>query len=143
MNREISAGGVVVFKENDAVLFLLVFSGRNRQWGFPKGHIEPGESEGEAALREIQEEAGCRDLESIVPFREELVYEAVSKREPSEGQRLEKHAIYFLYRAPECFARADGREITDYRWLRLTEAEALLPFDNLRQVLRKADRALR
>jgi 8-oxo-dGTP pyrophosphatase MutT (NUDIX family) len=31
-------------------------------WVFPKGHIEPGESVGEAAAREVREEAGVEAL---------------------------------------------------------------------------------
>lgn len=36
----------------------LVTSLRKRQWVFPKGYIEPGETESEAALKEAWEEAG-------------------------------------------------------------------------------------
>ncbi|MDB5237204.1 MAG: hypothetical protein JWL88_306 [Parcubacteria group bacterium] len=41
---------------------------RNRKetlWFFPKGHVEPGETDEEAARREIQEEAGVAGLELI------------------------------------------------------------------------------
>lgn len=31
---------------------------RNGTWVFPKGHLDPGETELEAALREVEEEAG-------------------------------------------------------------------------------------
>lgn len=37
----------------------------NDSWGFPKGRIEPGETEIEAALREFEEEAGNLELDYI------------------------------------------------------------------------------
>ena len=48
------AGGVV-FNEQGLVLLL---GHRNGTWVFPKGHLDPGETDLEAALREVEEEAG-------------------------------------------------------------------------------------
>lgn len=50
----VGAGGVV-FNATGAVLLLRHANG---SWVFPKGHIEAGESALEAALREVEEEAG-------------------------------------------------------------------------------------
>lgn len=38
--------------------FLLLFQRGSNTWSFPKGHMEPGETEQQTALRELQEEAG-------------------------------------------------------------------------------------
>lgn len=53
---ERGAGGVV-FDDRGRVLILRHASG---DWVFPKGHVEPGETELEAAMREVAEEAGVR-----------------------------------------------------------------------------------
>jgi len=53
--EETSAGGVV-FKDGQVVL-LRRHSG---EWVMPKGHLEPGETDEEAALREVEEETGLR-----------------------------------------------------------------------------------
>ncbi|MEX2536016.1 MAG: NUDIX domain-containing protein [Trueperaceae bacterium] len=52
------AGGVVVNNEEK----ILLIRHYNGTWVFPKGHIDPGETPLEAALREVAEEAGvdCR-----------------------------------------------------------------------------------
>jgi len=53
------AGGVVVRRTDAGPEFLLVTSrSQPGEWVLPKGHIEAGESEVEAALREVLEEAG-------------------------------------------------------------------------------------
>ena len=53
------AGGVVVRHEDGVAKFLLVTARRQPgQWVFPKGHIEPGETPEQAAIREVLEEAG-------------------------------------------------------------------------------------
>lgn len=38
--------------------FLLVLGRKSDKWGFPKGHMEAGETEEETAIREVQEETG-------------------------------------------------------------------------------------
>ena len=48
------AGGVVFDKRG----WVLLLGHRNGTWVFPKGHLDPGETDLEAALREVEEEAG-------------------------------------------------------------------------------------
>ncbi|MGZ8345605.1 MAG: NUDIX domain-containing protein [Allosphingosinicella sp.] len=51
------AGGLVVRRRQGRLELLLVASTRKAdQWVLPKGHVEPGESEPEAAVREVLEE---------------------------------------------------------------------------------------
>lgn len=55
-----AAGGIVINKEGEV---LMIF--RRDKWDFPKGKIEKGESPALAALREVSEETGIRDLSII------------------------------------------------------------------------------
>lgn len=52
---EVEGAGGVVFNHAGEVL---VLGHRNGNWVFPKGHLDPGETGLEAALREVEEEAG-------------------------------------------------------------------------------------
>jgi len=63
MKPEPGAGGVVVNRRGE---FLLIRD-RNGFWVFPKGHLEPGETPEEAAVREVWEETGIQ-ARVIVPL---------------------------------------------------------------------------
>lgn len=55
------AGGIVFRKNNGQIEYLLVTSNSNKErWIFPAGHVEAGETDEEAALREVAEEAGVQ-----------------------------------------------------------------------------------
>jgi bis(5'-nucleosidyl)-tetraphosphatase len=135
MDKEFSAGALIFRKEGRQALFLLIYSGRNKIWGFPKGHIESGETEKDAALREIKEETGLNDLKFIDGFREEDVYEAISNRGPNKGDTIEKHSVYFLCETKTVNIVVDKSEISEYRWLDHIEAEKLLTFDSLKRLM--------
>ena len=142
MNKEFSAGAIIYKKDGGRPLFLLVYSNRNKIWGFPKGHIEPGESEKEAAIRETREEIGSLDLRFVDGFREEDIYKATSNRGEYKGQAIEKHSVYFLceYLGGEIAFLEE--EITDSRWLPLEDAQQLLSFGSLKTLLEKAAAAI-
>jgi 8-oxo-dGTP pyrophosphatase MutT (NUDIX family) len=56
-----AAGGVPWRRRADGdVEVLLVHRPRYLDWTFPKGKVEPGETDEQAALREVEEETGLR-----------------------------------------------------------------------------------
>lgn len=59
MKNTVSAGGVVLNKEGK----VLVVNQHGNSWSLPKGHIDEGEEKYEAAIREIYEESGVRQLQ--------------------------------------------------------------------------------
>lgn len=61
MKKTFSAGGVVINKRG----LILVVNQNGNSWSLPKGHIDEGEEKIEAAVREIYEESGVRNLHFI------------------------------------------------------------------------------
>jgi len=53
-----AAGGLVYNKQGQALLIY-----RRGSWDLPKGKIDPGETPKEAAVREVKEETGLRDVD--------------------------------------------------------------------------------
>ena len=49
INKTITAGGIIMNEYNEVV----IVNQNHDSWSLPKGHIDPGESPLEAALREI------------------------------------------------------------------------------------------
>ena len=64
--REPTSGGIVfrMTKDNKDIEILLIQDSKNR-WTIPKGHIEPGETAKQTAIREIGEEAGLQHIQVL------------------------------------------------------------------------------
>src|SRR6266508_4759457 len=71
MGREVvhAAGGVIARQtERGALEVLLIHRPHRGDWTFPKGKVEPGETDEACALREVEEETGLRcTLQSELP----------------------------------------------------------------------------
>jgi 8-oxo-dGTP pyrophosphatase MutT (NUDIX family) len=119
------AGGVV-YRVTDATLELLLVSSRYDKsiWVLPKGHIEPGESSDETAVREVFEEAGVKARIVEFLFTSQQVVRGAS-------QQIE----YYLLERLEEEENSEGRKIA---WLVGDAAVQRLTFDEHRAVVAKA-----
>ena len=54
-----SAGGIVTRIIENRLQFLIIHRTRHKDWSFPKGRLEPGETPETGALREVREETFC------------------------------------------------------------------------------------
>ena len=131
--EERSAGAVVYYPEKEPLYLLLHYPGGH--WDFPKGNIEAGETEEQAALREIKEETGL-EVRLVPGFREVITYFYVRG-----GKRVRKSVTYFLAEAPSVEVSLSW-EHRGYKWLRYPDALLRLTFDSTRRVLAKAHRYL-
>lgn len=64
MNKVISAGGILVRNNPEKQILLTIFK-HIQGLGFAKGHVEKGETIQEAAIREVEEETGVKNLKVI------------------------------------------------------------------------------
>lgn len=130
--EETSAGGVVFRREDGRSLFLLIRDSY-RNWGFPKGHLEPNEPPEEAALREVREETGLENLS----LRGEVG--TIDWYFRFRGRLIHKICHFYLMEAGTPHTRPQRDEgITACRWLSLDEARSLISYDNARLMLDKA-----
>ena len=78
MAREERSAGFLIFHRKPGVAppgdvrFLLLNSGRH--WDFAKGHVEGDETANEAAVRELREETGIREVTPVAGFEQDIVY---------------------------------------------------------------------
>lgn len=86
--------------------FLLVLESFSRCWSIPKGHMEAGETEAQAALRELREETGL-DAELDPSSFASVEYPISSAR---------KQVVFFLGRVAGTPNPRPG-EISDFRWV--------------------------
>jgi len=121
-----AVGVIAVHKQpNGEFLFCLV-QHADGHWGFPKGHKESGESDEQAARRELREETGVTEVE-IVPdklFSEQYSFDA-------GGVRHNKTVSYFIgfVQEPSTATLESFRdEILEVRWLPYKEMRRTLTF---------------
>lgn len=90
MNIDVRASGVLLFKTAPQLNFLLMKHAD--RWDLPKGHLDPGENEREAALRELFEETSiesdCVQLNSQFEFRLEYNVQYADSPDIEKRKRL-------------------------------------------------------
>lgn len=130
-----SSGGVVVRKKNSSFQVLLIRKRGSSFWTLPKGHLEEGEKEEEAAAREVQEETGC--FPRLGPRLGEIsfTYER-------NGRIFEEHVTFYLMGVEEEGPRSAEEEVEEARWFELSEAPRFLFYENERFILSLAQRYL-
>ena len=140
MNKWSSAGAVIFRRDEKGHHQFLVVQHAKRSetekeyWALTKGTLESGETLGQAAKREINEEVGL-EVEFIEGF------EAVISYNPES--HIHKTVTYFLADAYGQEVQVDGVEIVNYQWLDLDSAIEKLTYENVRQVLKEANQFLK
>lgn len=128
---EISCGAIVVRVINNSIRYLLIKNKKSNHWGFPKGHMEKGETKKETATREVLEETGI-NIDIIDGF--------ISTSEYKIAGRVEKNVSIFLASTKDTQTIIQKDEIEDYIWLSFDQAIETLRFENDKKILFKANR---
>jgi 8-oxo-dGTP pyrophosphatase MutT (NUDIX family) len=111
MPTQKSCGFLIVRGESMREFLLMRHADR---WDLPKGHVDPGESEMQCALRELREETGLTadDIQPLDGFRFTLEYPVRNKR---TGQLDDKTLVVFLARLAR-EVEIQATEHPGYQW---------------------------
>jgi len=125
-NEVIQAAGGLVWRNSPRgrELILIHRTRYGPEWALPKGKLDPGEGWLQAALREVEEETGCRA--TVGSFAGGSVY-AVNG--------TPKVVLYWHLELQAQGPVQDTREVSDLRWVTADEALALLTHANERALL--------
>ena len=121
---EQSAGIILYRKKNDVIEYLLL-NGDAIGWGFPKGHIDDGESHKQTAKRETYEETGLKVSKLESGFKQEVKY--FLKKNWSTGKQYDKPKLkivtYFLAEVPSKAKVKISNEHVGFEWFTYGKAK--------------------
>lgn len=134
MIYEKSCGAVVFTRMNNEIQYLLI---RNLTgiYGFPKGHVEQGETEEQTALREVFEEVGLA-VKLVSGFRSEDEHPIPQKEDTM------KQIVYFLGEYSNQEFTYQIEELTDALLTDYETAMTLFQFDSSKRILTEANNFL-
>ena len=127
MMYEKSCGAVIFTRINNEIQYLLI---RNLTgiYGFPKGHVEQGETEEQTALREVFEEVGLA-VKLVPGFRSEDEHPIPQK------ENTMKQIVYFLGEYSNQEFTYQIEELTDALLTDYETAMTLFQFDSSKRIL--------
>ena len=124
LKKEKSCGCITIKDQK----VLLVYEKNRNFWGFPKGHMEDGETEIETALREVKEEVGL-DVEIDKKRRYTLNYVI--------GNEIDKTTVLYIAKAKKEKIIMQESEIENTKWCSFEEALNMLTFDDWKEMFKK------
>ena len=131
MNYEKSCGAVVFTKVDNCIKYLLI-QNLSGIYGFPKGHVENGESETETALREVFEEVGIK-IKLIDGFRTEDEHLLPQK------ENTMKQIVYFLGMYDNQEFHYQREELSSAQLVDYETAITLFQFESSKRILKEAN----
>lgn len=135
MTFERSAGVVVYILGPSGREYLLLDYGR--YWDFPKGHLEEGEDDQTAALRELAEETGIVDAVLDPQFKHEIHYTFRGRK----GNLIDKSVAFFLGQTQTRNVTISDEHVA-YAFVPYEDAIRQVTYKNARQLLQKAEERL-
>lgn len=121
--------GVIPYRLREGTREYLVLMQTNGSWSFPKGHMEPGETEIQTALRELHEETGL-DAQLLPGMSVTLEY--------AIAPFTTKQVVLFLGEVSGTLALQE-KEILGHRWAKAEELANYLHADTFRAVQKLLD----
>ena len=132
--EETSAGGLVIDSRNAEQARAALIGRTDRRgrmlWSLPKGHVEPGETTEDAAVREVAEETGITG--QVVAELGTIDFWFVA-----DGRRIHKTVHHFLLMATDGELSADDVEVEEVAWVPLGELPNRLAYADERRLIER------
>ncbi len=132
MKKEKSCGAVVFTREHGDIRFVIIKNVLG-YYGFPKGHMEKGETEQDTALREIKEETGL-SVTLLPDFRTTDSHPLTREGRP----HIIKDIIYFLAEYHGQQPSSQDREISEIHLMDYDTAMAAFQYESSKRILSEA-----
>ena len=130
----IHSAGAVLYTVIDGERRYVLVREKNGSYGMPKGHVEPGETLAQTALREIREETGVHaTLHADQP--------AMVDEYPIAGGDV-KRVSWFIAQYANQTPNADRTQVLGVLVLPIETALKTLTYGSTREILRKVDKDL-
>ena len=123
LEKEKSCGCIII--EDNKVFLVQQTKGH---WGFPKGHVEIGETEIETAMREVKEETNL-DVEINENKRYTIEY--------ITDKGTLKQVVLFIAKKVNGDERCQESEIKSMKWMTFEDAIKTITYDNIRELFSK------
>jgi ADP-ribose pyrophosphatase YjhB (NUDIX family) len=140
VGRETTSGGIVfrLSKTTPGDIEILLIGDIKKRWTIPKGHIEPGETARQTAIREIGEEVGLKDVE---------VLDWLGKTE-FKYRRLDKLVlmtmhVYLMRALGDTDAVVPEEWMTNAKWFSFSEALNEIEYEDIGDLMLLARRKVR
>ena len=126
--RNRAAGIIVLHSKTNKIL--LLYRTQYRHWEYSKGRIEKGETEKQAAKRELREEVNIKKIKLVPDFKVRINY---SFR--AEGLTILRSVVYFLGYSSDRIRLSS--EHSAYRWCTFNEARKRFRHRNYKNIISK------
>ncbi len=124
--------GCALFRKKDSGKEFLLLHYRAGHWGFPKGHVEQGETEEQTLRREVMEETTLENIAIMPGFRQYTKYYF------RRGQETVFKEVAFYFAESREGVVKISHEHQGFEWLSYEKAMERLSFKNTKNVLEKA-----
>jgi 8-oxo-dGTP diphosphatase len=127
--KVVEAAGGILWKETPSGRKLaIIHRKRYDDWSLPKGKREPGESWRETALREVQEETGCRPI----------LGEFIGSAAYTINGNTPKVVLFWHMNVKKDCVFIPNKEVDNLKWVSPKKALKLLHYKDECAIVRKA-----
>ena len=136
--EEVSAGGLVLDRSSTpwkAALIARIDRRGRLIWSLPKGHVEAGETNEQAAIREVEEETGIQSSVLMLLGTIDFWFMA-------EEKRIHKTVHHFILDAQGGELSDEDREVDEVAWIPIGEVEGKLAYPDERKLMARVPELL-